>query len=377
MSTLGGTALTLLDVLKMTDPDGKASKIVEILMQENGLLEDMTWLECNDGESHQTSIRTGLPTATWRRYNEGVQPSKGTNAQVRAQTGMLEANSIIDRDLAEKGGNLAANRASEAVAHILGMSNQMATAVLYEDERTNQNRITGLAAHYSSISTATAASAQNVIDGGGSGSDCTSIWLVGWGPDAITGLYPKGAKAGLQHEDRGLVTVADATGITGGTYKGYRERFSMQCGLAVPDWTCGGRIANIDVSAINADSGDADLVTAMIRLSERVRRRGARYAWLMNRKARAHLRHAEAREGPVRPDLGDGRRQAGRDVRRDPGPDRGRDPEHRGPRRLIALPRGDRSPGTVVVPGLRRRQTNPGGFPCAATPSSSSAKPRP
>lgn len=290
MSTLGGTALTLLDVLKMTDPDGKASKIVEILMQENGLLEDMTWLECNDGESHQTSIRTGLPTATWRRYNEGVQPSKGTNAQVRAQTGMLEANSIIDRDLAEKGGNLAANRASEAVAHILGMSNQMATAVLYEDERTNQNRITGLAAHYSSISTATAASAQNVIDGGGSGSDCTSIWLVGWGPDAITGLYPKGAKAGLQHEDRGLVTVADAAGVAGATFDAYKDWFQWKCGVCVRDWTKAARVANIDVSNLRAESSDADLIKKMIMASEVVTKGAARYAWYMNGTARTWLR---------------------------------------------------------------------------------------
>ncbi len=291
MATLGGTALTLLDIAKAMDPDGKYAQIVEILDQTNEMLQDMTWIECNDGDSHQTTIRTGLPSATWRRYNEGVQPSKGTTAQVRCQTGMLEANSIVDRDLANKGGNAKAVRASEAVSHIEGMNQQMATAVLYEDERTNPTRFTGIMAHYGSVNTATAASAENVIDGGGTGSDNTSALLVTWGPNATTGLVPQGSSAGLRHEDRGEVEVIDATGITGATYIALKDWFQWKVGLAVRDWRRNARVCNIDVSNLRAESGDTDLIKAMIQAEERLPSGNfGNKAWYVNRTVRQWMR---------------------------------------------------------------------------------------
>lgn len=290
MATLGGTALTLLDVLKMQDPDGKAAQTVELLNQRNGMLDDITWIECNDGESHQTTLRTGLPSGTWRRYNEGVQPSKGTQAQVRVQTGMLEANSIIDRALAEKGNRVKETRANEAAAHMEGLGQQMAAAMFYEDERTNIARITGIQAHYGTVNTATAASAENVVDAGGTGSDNLSIYKITFGPNAITGVFPQGSRAGLVHEDKGLVSVADATGITGATYDAYKDWFQWKAGLAVRDWRKAGRIANVDVSNLRAEVSNADLIKKMILLDETVIDGGGNTAWYMNKTAMAWFR---------------------------------------------------------------------------------------
>ena len=49
----------------------------------------MLWMQCNDGAGHKTTVRTGLPTATWRLLNYGVVKSKSTTAQVRDSTGMV------------------------------------------------------------------------------------------------------------------------------------------------------------------------------------------------------------------------------------------------------------------------------------------------
>ncbi len=46
----------------------------------------------------------------------------------------------------------------------------------------------------------------NVIHGGGSGDDNTSIWLVVWGYSTVHGIYPKGSKAGLSQKDLGEAT---------------------------------------------------------------------------------------------------------------------------------------------------------------------------
>lgn len=291
MTTLGGTAVTLLDILKAQDPKGNYAKIVEILNQKNEILEDMKWMMCNDGTSHQTSVRTGLPSGTYRTYNTGVNPTKGTSAQVRVGTCMLEAVCVVDRDLADRNGNREAYRAGQAKAHIEGLSEQVASAMFYEDERTNPTRFTGLAAHYSSITTTTAASAQNVIDCGGTGSDNSSIWILTHGDmSGVMGLYPDGFVGGLKVEDRGEQRIIDATAVTGASFIGLEHRFSWKPGLCVQDWTQNARVANIDISNLRAQVGDADLVTALIRASELLPTATGNRVMYMNRTLKTWLR---------------------------------------------------------------------------------------
>lgn len=288
MATIGGNALTLLDVAKMTDPDGKVAQIVEILAQANGMFEDMIFEECNDGDSHQDTIATGLPTTTWRRYNEGVQPSKGTNVQVRFQTAMAESRSVIDVDLANKGGNAKGYRAKEARKHIMGMAQSIEQTLIYGDERVDISKFTGLAPHYATVNTATAASAENVVDAGGTGSDNTSIYLVCWGD--IIGLYPRGSRAGLEHTDRGMQRITDANGAAGAAFDAYEDVFKAKLGLAVRNWTQAVRIANIDISNLTTESSAADLVKKMIIASEKINPSMGKCAWYMNRKVRTMLR---------------------------------------------------------------------------------------
>ena len=46
MSIIGGTSLSLMDVARRTDGDGKIAKIVEILSEQNSILEDMMFEQC-------------------------------------------------------------------------------------------------------------------------------------------------------------------------------------------------------------------------------------------------------------------------------------------------------------------------------------------
>ena len=72
------------------DPKGAIAKIVEILNETNEVLDDMLFLEGNLPTGHKTTIRSGLPSATWRLLNYGVQPSKSRTVQVTDTVGMLE-----------------------------------------------------------------------------------------------------------------------------------------------------------------------------------------------------------------------------------------------------------------------------------------------
>lgn len=267
MATLASNVLTLADWAKRLDPDGKTPEIVELLSQTNEILSDMVFAEGNLPTGNRTTVRTGLPTVAWRLLNQGVQPSKSTTAQIDEACGSLEAWSEVDKDLAELNGNVAAFRLSEARAFIEAMNQEMASTLFYGNSSVAPEEFTGLSIRYSSLS---AANGQNIVAGGGAGSDNSSIWLVVWGNQSIFGIFPKGSKAGLEQKDLGLQVVETTAGIAGSRMEAYREKFSWKCGVALKDWRYVVRIPNIDISNLVAKSSAADLVELMIKAIHRV-----------------------------------------------------------------------------------------------------------
>lgn len=285
-ATLSANALTLADWAKRLDPTGKVPTIVELLSQSNELLQDMLWREGNLPTGHRTTVRTGLPTVAWRMLNQGVTPSKSTTAQIDEQAGMLEAWSEVDKDLALLNGNTAAFRLSEAKAFIEAMNQEMVSTIFYGNGGLAPEEFTGLAPRYSS---STATNGSNVIKAGGSGSDNTSIWLVAWGEDTVTGIFPKGSKAGLIHEDFGEVTVELTAGIAGSRMRALQERFQWKGGIAVKDWRYVVRICNIDVSDL-AGGSPPDLIDLMEQAAETLPNRLGKPVFYMNRYAKRYLR---------------------------------------------------------------------------------------
>jgi hypothetical protein len=244
MATLASSALTLAEWATRLDPGGKPAAVIELLGQTNEMLTDMLWMQCNDGAGHKTTVRTGLPAATWRLLNYGVQKSKSSTAQVRDATGMLEAYSDIDKALADLNGNTAEFRMGEDMAFIEAMNQGMQGSVIYGNTAVNPERFTGLGARFSAI--AGANNGVNIVDAGGTGSTNTSGWLIGWGQNTCHGLFPKGSKAGLQVRDLGEVPLYDANN---NVFQGYRTHFKWDCGLTVRDWRFVVRVANINVTS--------------------------------------------------------------------------------------------------------------------------------
>ena len=266
MAIIGGTALTYADWAKRLDDDGKVALIINLLSQTNEILDDALVVEGNLATGHKTTVRTGLPQATWRLLNYGVPKTKSTTAQITDTCGMLETYSEIDKALADLNGNSAEFRMSEDLAFLEGMNQQMAQTVFYGSTATTPERFTGLTPRYNTVTLANAATAANVIDAGGTGSTNASIWLVCWGPNTVHGIFPKGQISGLQHEDLGIWTLTDPVG---NQYQGYRTHFKWDMGLTVRDWRYVVRIANIDVTTLNGGSAP-NLINALIRAVHRL-----------------------------------------------------------------------------------------------------------
>ncbi|KPU94742.1 hypothetical protein APR50_10505 [Variovorax paradoxus] len=242
-------AVTLFDIAQGLDPDGKVARTINLLSQTNEMLNDMTWMEGNLPTGHKSTILTGLPVPIWRKLYQGVPPSKATRANVTDSIGMLEARSEVDVDAYKLNGNSAAWRLAESGPFLEAMNQNMAETVLYGDASVNAERFTGFAPRYSSLS---AGNGGNIIDAGGSGSNNTSVWLVIWSENTVTGIYPKGSPAGLDHQDLGEY---DAFDELNNRYRALGDLWKWKAGVTVRDWRYVVRIANINVSDLLAQTG--------------------------------------------------------------------------------------------------------------------------
>jgi hypothetical protein len=265
-ATLPANALTLADWAKRLDPNGNVPVVAELLNQTNEILEDALFVEGNLPTGHRLTIRTGLPAVYYRSINQGVPTSKSQTAQVDEACGILEARCHIDVELAKLNGNTAAFRLSEDRAFLESMNQTMAQQMFYGNPGVDPRQLLGLSTRYSAISGA--GNSQNILDAGGTGSNNTSIWLVGWGDNAVFCPFPKGSKAGLSHQDLGEESVPDANG---NFYQALRTLYQWKNGVAVKDWRYAIRICNVNVSDLTGQTGTqaATAATQIINLMSR------------------------------------------------------------------------------------------------------------
>lgn len=289
MTTLAITHPTLLDLKTRLDPKGNIAPIIEMLAQTNEIIDDMVFLESNELTGHTTTVRSGLPTPTWRKLYGGVQPTKSTTRKVKESLGMLEAYAEVDKALADLNGNASAFRLSEDRAHIEGMNQEFASTLFYANEATEPEAFTGFAPRFNDQA---ALNGENIITSAATpdGNDNTSMWLVVWGPNTCHGIYPKGSQAGLQQQDKGQVTIENVDGA-GGRMEAYRTHYRWDAGLVVRDWRYVVRI-NFDLEDLVKDAATGpDLTDLMVQALEIVPSLSmGRPAFYCNRTVRSWLR---------------------------------------------------------------------------------------
>lgn len=283
MAELGTTRLTYSELAKRLGPDGKIAEAVNILAQTNEMIDDMVVTEGNLPNGHQIAIKTAITTPVLRMYNQGVSPTTGKSGQIVEPMAMLEDRSEADKDLAELNGNVGQFRMDEAETHLEGMNQRFQESFIYGSAATPGD-IIGFAPRYSDLS---GGNADNILDGGGTGSDNLSIFLVGWHKKYCHAFHPKGAKVGLLHEDLGIIDAFDADNKR---FRAYSDWFQWKFGLAVGDWRYVVRIANIDVSNLVNESSAANLIKLMSKSIDRIPSRSASLSFYCNATVTSMLR---------------------------------------------------------------------------------------
>jgi hypothetical protein len=251
MATIGNSFLGLADVYKATDSNRNIIPVIEALNILNPLMEDATMIECNQGTKHTSSIRTGLPQVSWGKLYQGIPQSKSTRQQVDDTTGFFEGLSTVDTRLLEITKNPAALRLSEASSFLESMAQEATTNFFYADTATTPERFKGIAARYNAIGSYGAGN--QIVDGGGTGTDNMSVWFVTWGDQQTSLIYPEGTTAGVSRQDMGQQRVYDDLG---NPYYVKEEQFRQHMGCRVGDWRFNSRIANISRAALLAGTVD-------------------------------------------------------------------------------------------------------------------------
>ena len=253
MATIGNSYLNLIDMFR-AGGDAATAEVVEVLNRLSPVVRNAFTVEANSGTQHKHAIRTGLPSVTWGRLYQGIPQSKSGRTMVTDTTGFVEGLSTVDTRLLEISPNAAAVRMAEGEAFLESMRQEAETGFFYHDVLTTPEKFKGMSARYNVRGGGGAGN--QVVHGGGSGSDNTSIWFITHGENATHLIHPKGTKAGIHREDMGRQRVTDADS---NAYYVKEELFRWHLGVAVRDWRYNARIANIDVSGI----GSTDLYALM------------------------------------------------------------------------------------------------------------------
>lgn len=252
---------------------GKVLPEVMMLSQENELLMDIPWVQCNDGETHKFGQVVALPTVEKTAHNEGTTPSKARRAQQREHCSMLTGFSQVAETVARSGGHMAAMRAREDMTFTEAMRQAFAAMVMYGNRQVNNRDFDGFATR---LNTLTGTKAKQVFGGGGTGNGTlTSMFAVNWGADVYM-VYPEGTTGGLRKQDLGtqVITQDGKRLIVKETYH------EWNFGLVVEDWRSFCRAPNIKVSDLialtnnQAPANVNNILHAVVWMKSRLRKPG-------------------------------------------------------------------------------------------------------
>lgn len=262
MATVGTNLYTLTDWARRLDPKGKLDKIVNVLAETNEIIDDALFKMGNLKTGHKTTVLTGLPTITWRKLNRGVQPSKFTTVQVTDTCGMATALAKADMELVKLNGGGTMARLAEEKPYLEAMNQDVAGGLFYYDTDTDPEKFLGLSARYPY------SDAPNVVNNGGSGSDVTSIWLVGWGENSVHMIFPEGSKAGIDTIDVGKGDpILTGDGQTPeGEFLAYVSWYMWNIGLCVRDWRYIVRVCNIETAGDENTFDHNALIDAYVKI---------------------------------------------------------------------------------------------------------------
>lgn len=255
-----GASLTLAEMIRRETPDGKLADLVDVLSQENRILEDITWIECNNGTYHEDTLVAFEPAGAERAYNEGVTKEAGGTEKVTEPTCMLDGISEVDSALIQRSPNPAGARFQEDSLFLKGMTKTFVSRLLDGDRSTDVRKINGINSRTLYTTLQTVGSETVVFDNAGGNasatSNKTSIYGIQWGTKRVNCIYPRnhpngGGELPIKMRDFGENIINQSGTSETKKYPAFQTWFDKDFGLFIHDWRCVKRVVNISTTNIN------------------------------------------------------------------------------------------------------------------------------
>ena len=257
MATITLDRMTLLELAKRTT-NNTLIQIAEVLSKKCPIFGDAPWIAANQATSNVIPRRIALPTGSKVAINQGAASEVSRVNQIVEPIAMFLTYSKVDKKLLDISPDKRATRFSEDLAFLEGLTQSAETELIYGTKVGAdglENGLDGLATRFNLLALA------NVIGGGGTGADETSLWIVRWSP--VNGAflhYPMNDKnLGINRTDLGMRLVLDDDSLE---YTAFVTEWMLKLGLSIKDDRCVQRIANIDPSSTYALDDD-DIITAL------------------------------------------------------------------------------------------------------------------
>lgn len=296
-----GAYLTISEILRREDPDGRLVEIVDVLSQENHILDYITWIQCNNGTYHEDTRSLSEPSGTERAYDEGIIPEAGATEKVIEPTCMLNGLSEVDvkkaRSAPEGEG---AFRIQEDAFFVKGMTKTLVSRLFAGDRSVDARRINGIntRADYNTLSSSYVF--DNADGNASATSNKTSVYFIQFGQKKVNLIYPRGGSAApgdspIKMEDYGKSIIDQSGTSQTKKYPAYQTWFDLDFGLFIHDPRCIKRVVNISTSNIDGVDDFAWHEDPMIDAFHQLEYGGENTVILCNRTvlAQAHKRANE------------------------------------------------------------------------------------
>lgn len=295
---VGGTLPNIIEMAKTHGQFGQTLPIVNTLQKAAPLVgRYMYWQQSNLPNGQLTVRVTGRPTASVRRVNQAIAPSKATFDQVTEAMCEISALAKVDPALLNGFQSAMMERARLLKYHPEVIAEDLEDTVINGSSADGSGEFDGFL-----VRPELSALGDQCLSASGtpSGSSNSSILLIYSGPDTCKIVYPSGTLAGVKHTDFGLGMTPGSTGADGTELPMWKDWFSVNAGLSIPDPQSVVRCANIiagdvlDPGGTN-DQGLADYTTNIVfrmsemidRVPQRIKSSGATPFWLMPRSVKS------------------------------------------------------------------------------------------
>lgn len=229
------------------------------LIQQNDFLRVAAVLPSNKGSIHETLVADKLGEGAVRSANESITRM---SSQTHIKTDPIvsyEGDSEVDEAVIRYAPDPVAARMSEDAMNLAGFANGW-NGVLLNGNKNSAKGFEGLATRRSKLSNAFTYSL-------GGTDNLSSMYLVEFGPNAVSLRYAPGATPGIHSEDKGEQKCYNSDN---GYFWGWVQHYEISFGLSVRQERALQRFCNIDVTTTDATA----LIQKIIQGKNKLPRKG-------------------------------------------------------------------------------------------------------